>query len=64
MSEILSKAFFEGYASRQISTYDVFMCMVCAVAVAAYIYAVYKYVNRRAFVNRNFTLSTTAGNTE
>ena len=31
--------------------------MVCAVAVAAYIYAVYKYVNRRAFVNRNFTLS-------
>ena len=31
--------------------------MVCAVAVAAYIYAVYKYVNRRAFINRNFTLS-------
>ena len=57
MSEILSKAFFEGYASRQISTYDVFMCMVCAVAVVAYIYDVYKYVNRRAFVNRNFTLS-------
>ncbi len=57
MREILNKAFFEGYASRQINTYDVIMCMICAVAVAAYIYAVYKYVNRRAFVNRNFTLS-------
>lgn len=54
MSEILSKAFFEGYASRQISTYDVFMCMVCAVAVAAYIYAVYKYVNQKGIRKQEF----------
>ena len=57
MNEVLRRAFFEGYASRQITGFDVVMCMVCSVVIAAYIFAVYRYVNRDSFVNRNFTLS-------
>ncbi len=57
MNEVLRRAFFEGYASRQITGYDVVMCMVCSVVIAAYIFSVYRYVNRDSFVNRNFTLS-------
>lgn len=60
MSEILKKAFFEGYASRQISTGDIIMCMLCSVIIAAYIFAVYNVVNKNSFVNRNFTLSLVA----
>ena len=34
-----------------------FLCAWCVLWQLRHIYAVYKYVNRRAFINRNFTLS-------
>ena len=56
-TDILKKAFMEGYAASNITIGTVLICMVCTVAIAIYIYAIYKIVNRKSFYNKGFNLA-------
>lgn len=56
-NDIIKKSLLEGYATSNITVSAVVVCMLCTLAIAVYIYCVYKYVNRNAFYNRNFNLS-------
>ncbi len=57
LAEALKKSFLEGYGAVNIDFTTIVMCMVITVLVAAYIFMVYRMMNRRAFYNRNFNLS-------
>ena len=57
LSEYFSKVLFGGFASMDIQFVDVFSCMLVTVAVAFYIFIVYRLVNRKAFYNKSFHLS-------
>lgn len=56
-AEVLKKSFLEGYGAVHIDFATVVMCMVITVLVAAYIFMIYRMMNRKAFYNRNFNLS-------
>lgn len=56
-TEVLKKSFLEGYGAVHIDFATVVMCMVITVLVAAYIFMIYRMMNRKAFYNRNFNLS-------
>jgi uncharacterized membrane protein YhiD involved in acid resistance len=47
----------EGYASGQIDIEVICTCMLITVLISAYIFMVYRILNRNAFYNRNFNLS-------
>ena len=55
--DLLKKAFMEGYATSSINIGTVLMCIGCTVAVAVYIYFIYKIVNRNSFYNKGFNIS-------
>lgn len=55
--DIFKKSFLEGYASVRIDVVQIVICMVITVLIAAYIFLIYRAVNRNAFYNRNFNLS-------
>lgn len=55
--ELIKHAFTDGYASSRISVATVLICIVSTVAIAAYIYLIYKTINKNSFYNRNFNLS-------
>ena len=55
--EPFKKAFLEGYASVRLDIVQIVVCMLITVLIAAYIFLVYRLVNRHAFYNRNFNLS-------
>ena len=55
--DIFKKSFLEGYASVRLDLAQIILCMLITVLVAAYIFLVYRLVNRNAFYNRNFNLS-------
>lgn len=55
--DIFKKSFLEGYASVRIDVAQIVICMVITVLVAAYIFLIYRMVNKNAFYNRNFNLS-------
>ncbi len=57
LAEALKKSFLEGYGAVNIDFTTIVMCMVITVLVAAYIFMVYRMMNRKAFYNRNFNLS-------
>lgn len=57
VKDIIQKSLLEGYATSSITVATVAVCMLCTLAVALYIYYVYKYVNRNAFYNKSFHLS-------
>lgn len=57
IKDIIKKSLLEGYATSNITVVTVAVCMLCTLAVALYIYYVYKYVNRNAFYNKSFHLS-------
>lgn len=57
VAEVLKKSFLEGYGAVKIDVATVILCMVITVLVAAYIFMVYRMMNRKAFYNRNFNLS-------
>lgn len=57
VKDIIQKSLLEGYATSNITVVTVAVCMLCTLAVALYIYYVYKYVNRNAFYNKSFHLS-------
>ena len=51
------KAFMEGYATSSITIATVLMCIGCTMAIAIYIYLIYKIVNRNSFYNKGFNIS-------
>lgn len=55
--DIIKKSLLEGYATSNITVAAVAVCMLCTLAIALYIYYVYKYVNRNTFYNKSFHLS-------
>ncbi len=57
LTEVLKQSFLEGYGSVNIDFSTVVMCMIITVLVAAYIFMIYRMMNRNAFYNRNFNLS-------
>ena len=57
IKDIIKKSFLEGYATSDIQLSTVFVCIICTVVLAAYIFLVYKSINKNSFYNRNFNLS-------
>lgn len=55
--DIFRKSFLEGYASVRIDLAQIVICMVITVLIGAYIFLIYRAVNKNAFYNRNFNLS-------
>lgn len=56
-NDVFRKSFLEGYASLDIQVGEIFMCMVCTLVLAVYIFEVYKILNHNSFYNKNFNLS-------
>jgi len=57
LTEILQRAFLNGYASMDIRIADILMCILVTGVIAAYIHMVYRKVNKNSFYNKNFNLS-------
>lgn len=57
IKDIIKKSFLEGYATSDIQLGTVFICMLCTAAIAAYIFLVYKSLNKNSFYNKNFNIS-------
>ena len=56
-SDVLKKSFLEGYAATGISVKSVVVCILITALISAYIFIVYRYINRKAFYNKNFNIS-------
>lgn len=56
-SNIFKESFLEGYASSTLSVRSVVVCMVVTLAVSAYIFFIYRLLNRQSFYNKNFNIS-------
>ncbi len=55
--ELIMKSFLEGYATSELNTGTMFICMGIASAVGCYIFLIYRLVNRNSFYSRNFNMS-------
>jgi len=55
--ELLRSLFMEGYASVNLSLGIVVGCIVCTLVLSGYVFAVYKWINKNSFYNKNFNLS-------
>lgn len=57
ISTIFKKSFLEGYATSDIQVGTILICILCTTAIAAYIFLVYRQINKNSFYNRNFNMS-------
>ena len=57
LSELLQRAFLDGYASMDIKIADILICMLVTGLIAAYVHIVYRRVNKNSFYNKNFNLT-------
>lgn len=55
--DIFKKSFLEGYASSSLSIDMILACMVITTLIAAYIFVLYRLINRQSFYNKNFNIS-------
>ena len=55
--DIFKKSFLEGYASANLTVKSIIICMLVTIIISAYIFAVYRLVNRNTFYNKNFNMS-------
>lgn len=55
--DVFKKSFLEGYASSNLTVKSIVICMLITILVSAYIFLVYRLVNRNAFYNKNFNVS-------
>lgn len=55
--DIFKKSFLEGYASSTLSVKSIVICMVITILISAYIFILYRLVNRQSFYNKNFNIS-------
>ncbi len=56
-SDILKKSFVEGYASSALSVKSILLCMVITILISAYIFILYRVINRQSFYSKNFNIS-------
>ncbi|MBQ7840195.1 MAG: DUF4956 domain-containing protein [Lachnospiraceae bacterium] len=56
-TDIFKKSFLEGYASLAMSVKSVLICMFITALIAAYIFIVYRLLNRNSFYNKNFNIA-------
>lgn len=57
IKDIIKKSFLEGYATSDIQISTIFICIACTAVIAAYIFILYRMINKNSFYNRNFNLS-------
>lgn len=55
--DIFKKSFLEGYASANLTVKSVLVCMLITILIAAYVFMVYRMINRNSFYNKNFNMS-------
>ncbi len=55
--DIFRKSFFEGYASSALSVKSIMICMAVTILISAYIFILYRLINRQSFYNKNFNIS-------
>lgn len=55
--DIFKKSFLEGYASSNLTVKSIAACMLITILISAYIFLVYRLINRNAFYNKNFNVS-------
>lgn len=55
--DVFKKSFLEGYASSNLTVKSIVACMLITILISAYIFGVYRLVNRNAFYNKNFNVS-------
>ncbi len=55
--DIFKKSFLEGYASTNLTVKSICVCMLITILISAYIFMVYRLLNRNAFYNKNFNMS-------
>lgn len=55
--DIFKKSFLEGYASSTLSIKSIIICMLVTLLIAAYIFLLYRLINRQSFYNKNFNIS-------
>lgn len=55
--DIFKKSFLEGYASTNLTVKSICACMLITILISAYIFMVYRLLNRNAFYNKNFNMS-------
>lgn len=56
-NDIFKESFLEGYASYGLSVRSILVCMAVTVLISAYVFLVYRMINRQSFYNKNFNLS-------
>lgn len=55
--DIFKKSFLEGYASSTLTVKSILVCMLISIMISAYVFAVYRMINRNTFYNKNFNMS-------
>ena len=55
--DIFKKSFLEGYASSNLTVKSILVCMIITILISAYIFMVYRLINRNTFYNKNFNMS-------
>lgn len=55
--DVIKKSFFEGYASSSLSVKTIMICMLITILISAYIFILYRIINRQSFYNKNFNIS-------
>ena len=55
--DIFKKSFLDGFASTDITVKSIIICMAVTVLISAYIFVIYRIINRKAFYNKNFNIS-------
>lgn len=55
--DIFKKSFLEGYASTNLSVKSILVCMAVTLLISAYIFIIYRMLNRKSFYNKNFNMS-------
>lgn len=57
LTDLLRRAFLDGYASMDIRIADILICILATGLIAVYVYVIYRKVNKNSFYNKNFNLS-------
>ena len=57
ISDIFKKSFLEGYASGEITTTTILSCLAIAGLLGIFIFFVYRFLCRKAFFNKNFSIA-------
>ena len=55
--DIFKKSFLEGYASSELTPVSILVCLLIAGALGVYIFFAYRFLCRKAFFNKNFSIA-------